>query len=77
MGFILAANGIGGAGATQIVSIFINEKGNPFGYRNAYFVMAGIFIAVFLVLLIFYKEPKKSMPTVEPQKKKVRGGGSA
>ena len=75
MGFILAANGIGGAGATQIVSIFINEKGNPFGYRNAYFVMAGIFIAVFLVLLIFYKEPKKSMPTAEPQKKKVRGGG--
>ena len=76
MGAVLAANGIGGAITSPIVSALINENGNPFGYRNAYFLMAGIFAVMFLLLLIFYKEPVNTEEeNSEVPKKKARGTG--
>ncbi len=74
MGFVLAANGIGGAVMAQVVSFFINDASNPFGYRKAYFLMAGIAAVMFVILLIFYREPK-SEETTEIPKKKARGTG--
>lgn len=73
MGFVLAANGIGGAITAQIVSPFINDTVNPFGYRNAYFLMAGVAAVMFIILLIFYREPKTDEP--EQVQKKARGAG--
>lgn len=35
LGFVLAANGLGGALAAQVVTPIIYQEGNPFGYRNA------------------------------------------
>ncbi len=74
MGFVLAANGIGSAITTQVVSPIINEIGNPFGYRNAYYLMALVFAVMFFILLIFYKEPvSKEEDVDEEPKKKARG----
>lgn len=73
MGAILAANGLGGAVAVQIVSPLINEQGNPFGYRNAYLVSAAILFAVALIIMIFYKEAPKYADDAPAAKKKGRG----
>ena len=75
MGFVLAANGIGGAFASQVFSPLINEEGNPFSYRNAYYLMAAIFVVMFLILLIFYKEPVCEERELQTSKKKARGTG--
>lgn len=54
MGIVLAANGIGAAVATQIVSPIIYQEGNPFGYRDAYRLVAVILaVAAVLVLALF------------------------
>ena len=77
MGFVLAANGLGGALAVQIVTPLIYEDGNPFGYRNAYKLIALILLVVGLVVTVFLKE--KPQYTEEdnsaPSKKKSRGQG--
>ncbi len=72
MGAVLAANGIGGAIATQVVSPIIDSA--TFGYRTAYQVMACVFVAMFILLLIFYREPHKPEGTTL-KKKKARGTG--
>ena len=72
MGVILAANGLGNAIATQVVSPMINAS--TFGYRNAYLVMASVFVAMFIILLIFYREPHKPEGYTH-KKKKARGTG--
>ena len=56
MGFILAANGIGAAAAAQIVTPIIYEPGNPFGYRNAYKLVALILAVTALIVLLLYRE---------------------
>lgn len=71
MGIVLAANGIGSAIALQIISPIIDSA--VFGYRIAYKVMACVFIAMFIILLIFYREPHK--PEGGYVKKKARGSG--
>lgn len=68
MGFILAANGIGGAIASIIVTPFI--KMGDFGYRYAFYLMAGIFVFIFILILIFYKEPSGQ---TQVAKKNTRG----
>lgn len=75
MGAILCANGFGGALAAQIISPIIYQEGNPFGYRRAYFLAAGILLAVGLLILIFFKEkPSGSAEeNTAPKKKKSRG----
>ena len=74
MGFVLAANGISGAVMAQVVSFFINNTSNPFGYRKAFVFMAVVAAIMLVVLLIFYREPK-SEEQAEMPKKKARGTG--
>ena len=75
MGAILAANGLGGALAAQIVYPIIYEQGNAFGYRNAYRLVAVILLVTMLIAAVFMREqPKgeeKTAATVS--KKKPRG----
>lgn len=69
MGIILAANGIGAAVATQIVSPMIHDAtvAGGFGYRNAYRVMAVILLVVTVFVMIFFKEsPKGCVETGKP-----------
>lgn len=70
MGAVLAANGIGGAVAIQIITPII-ESG-AFGYRVAYRVAALVLLVVCLIIVAFYKE-KKAVEDETPHKKKARG----
>ena len=76
-GAALAANGVGGAVAVQILSPIIFEEGNPFGYRTSYFLVAAILAAVLVLLLVFYRNPplEEGEAMVTAGKKKVRGSG--
>lgn len=70
-GFILSANGIGGAVATQLYMPLINEKGNPFGYRKAYCITAFIIVGLIILFSLLYKEnPRNSIENIsqEPNK---------
>lgn len=72
MGAVLAANGIGGAIAIQLITPVI-ESG-ALGYKKAYIMVAAILFAVSLLFVFFYKEKKKEDD--EPKyshKKKSRG----
>jgi MFS family permease len=77
LGFVLAANGLGGALAAQIVTPIIYEEGNPFGYRNAYHLITAILAVVGIVAVIFLRNhPKDSNPSDSVgQKKAPRCGG--
>ena len=77
LGFVLAANGLGGALAAQIVTPIIYEEGNPFGYRNAYNLVTIILIATGILAVVFLRNQPKN-ETAAPavvHKKKPRGGG--
>lgn len=78
-GAVLAANGIGGAVAVQILSPIIFMEGNPFGYRTSYQLVALLLAIVLLLILILYREPPKAsdeeMKAVPSKKKKIRGAG--
>ncbi len=56
MGIVLAANGIGAAVSTQLFTPVIYEEGNPFGYRNAYYITASILVVILLLFIFLYKE---------------------
>ena len=75
MGAILAANGLGGALAAQIVTPIIYEVGNPFGYRNAYRLVALILAVVGALIMVLYKEKPKNHDDskAEVSHKKSRG----
>ena len=78
LGFVLAANGLGGALAAQIVTPIIYEEGNPFGYRNAYNLVTLILVATGILAVVFLRnQPKNDTSTaaLTPHKKKPRGGG--
>ena len=62
MGFVLSANGIGGAVATTLYTPLVYDNGNPFGYKNAYFITAAILIFVLILFLLLYKEKKLENP---------------
>lgn len=68
MGAVLAANGIGGAVATQIVTPIIYKDGDAFGYRKAYILTAIIFVAVMAVILVLYKEKAEPIKNEKPKK---------
>ena len=60
MGFILAANGLGGAVAVQIISPIINRDGDLFAYRSAYRLTALILaVAAILILAVFRDRPER------------------
>ena len=72
MGAVLAANGIGGAIAIEIIGPVIIEK----GHRSAYFVIAGVLAAVAVILAIFFRrKPEAEGESSAPAKKKARGQG--
>ncbi|NLD87304.1 MAG: MFS transporter [Clostridiales bacterium] len=75
MGAVLAANGLGGALATQIVTSIIYQEGNIFGYRDAYRLVAIILVCVMTVIMIFMREnPKENSAEKNiADKKKARG----
>ena len=75
MGAALAANGLGGAIAVQIVSPIIEKSST--GYKNAYLLVAVILFAVGILIVAFFKnEPKNSEAVAEKTEtnpKKKRG----
>lgn len=73
MGAVLAANGIGGAVAIQLLSPIIESGGE--NYRKAYLVSGLAVLAVGVVILIFMREaPRANDPSrVVHTKKKKRG----
>lgn len=77
LGFVLAANGLGGALAAQIVTPIIYEEGNPFGYRNAYNLVTVILVVTGILAVAFLRNQPKDDTSAEPipHKKKPRGGG--
>ncbi len=77
LGFVLAANGLGGALAAQIVTPIIYEAGNPFGYRNAYNLVTLILLATGILAVVFLRNQPKDDTAAPPthHKKKPRGGG--
>ncbi|MBQ7036718.1 MAG: MFS transporter [Clostridia bacterium] len=71
MGAVLAANGIGGAIAIQVVTPIIASGG--FGYRNAYRLIALILLVVCAIILIFFKNsPSKDDTPMTKAAKKSR-----
>ena len=73
MGAVLAANGIGGAIAMNIVSPIIESKRE--GYKIAYLVIAAVlFVVGVIVVSLVRDDPKgKESGSVEISKKKARG----
>ena len=70
---VLSGSALGAVIFTQIVTPFIGDNSNPFGYRNVYFIMAGIFVVMFFLLLFFFKEPRKDEDLYVKKGKKARG----
>lgn len=77
LGFVLAANGLGGALAAQIVTPIIAS--GTYGYQSAYRLVAVILMVSGGLAVVFLREKPKDNELVPPpkQKKKPRGGGWA
>ncbi len=75
MGAVLAANGLGGALAAQIIYPIIYQENNLYGYRNAYRLVALILFVVAIIVFIFLKDhPKNEEKTkFQATKKKPKG----
>lgn len=73
MGAVLASNGIGAAIATQVVSPIIYQEGNPFGYRNAYRLVALLLVIVLVLILLFFRNNPKNPVNAAPSAQKRRG----
>jgi len=73
MGFILAANGVGGAIAAQAINVFLRDTSDVFAYRKAFYMMAIVFAVVMVLLLVFLKEPKDDGEKNVSTKKKGKG----
>ncbi len=77
-GAILAANGIGGAIAVQIISPIIFAEGKPFGYRTSYHLVTAVLAVMLLLIIIFFRENPKGesgKTVVVAKKRKARGEG--
>ena len=62
MGVVLASNGIGAAIAIQILTPFIYDNANPFGYRTAYRLVGVILLVIAVIMMIFFKnEPEEKV----------------
>ncbi|MBQ9964138.1 MAG: MFS transporter [Clostridia bacterium] len=71
MGAVLAANGLGGALASQILSPIINAHAN--GFRDAYRLLALLFFGVGIVLILFFKnKPKEPITPTGNAKRRGR-----
>lgn len=56
LGVLLAANAAGSAVAVFCLTPVIFEAGNPFGYRNAYWITAAAVAVIMVIVAIFYKD---------------------
>ena len=72
LGFALAANGVGAAAATYVVSPIIYQEGNPFGYRQAYWLMAGILAVVAVIVVPLLREAPPEGPVTQTGGKKPK-----
>ena len=68
LGFVLAANGVGSALATQIVSPMLYESGDAFGYRNAYWMMAAVLVVVGIIVVPLMREQPAEVPAASGKK---------
>lgn len=75
-GLALCGNGLGGALAAQIITPMIYQQGNPFGYRNAYIMVASLLAVAGIVVTTIIREPDGHATSVSA-KKKPRGGAWA
>lgn len=73
-GIVFASNGIGAALASQIASPLINQVGNPFGYRQSYFVVVAIVVVTGVIVVTLLREQPKVDPGVVPTKSSKRRG---
>ena len=73
MGAVLAANGLGGALAAQIVSPIIYGSEDGFGYRTAYRVTALILLSVGLIVCLIYRDKAADGQIAAVAEKKARG----
>lgn len=75
LGVVLAANGLGGAVAAQIVTPIIYS--GAYGYRKAYTLVAIILAVVGVLAVIFLREKPKNHQgaLITKNQKKPRGGG--
>ena len=71
-GFVMAANGIGGAIAVQVLTPIIFKEGDPFGYRTSYKIVAAVLSVVLLLMIVFYREKKDAAPVETKKKRKAR-----
>ena len=73
MGAVLAANGVGGAIAMNIVSPIIESKAE--GYKLAYLLIAAILLVVGTLIVVLFRESPKGKENVAADipKKKARG----
>ena len=60
MGFVLAANGVGGAIAMQIVSPIIERPGSVPGYKIAYLVIAGVLLTFCILIFALFRDNPKN-----------------
>jgi MFS family permease len=76
-GAVLAANGLGGAVAAQILSpIIFSNEGN--GFRNAYRLVAIILVVVLVLILVFFKDrPKGAEKVLVPKHKQRKSRGES
>ncbi len=73
MGVIFAANGVGGALGTMILTPIIYQ--DTYGYRNAYLFKIITLLVIGLLLLFFFREnPEENAITAEGGKKKSKLG---
>ncbi|MBR3978611.1 MAG: MFS transporter [Oscillospiraceae bacterium] len=73
-GIVFASNGVGAALASQIASPMIHQEGNPFGYRQAYWVVVAIVVVTgILVVALLREEPKESLTASAAVNSKRRG----
>lgn len=72
-GIVFAANGVGAAIATQLVSPLINAEGNPFGYRNAYYLIIAVTVITGIITVLLLKEKPVGLPAATGTAKKRKG----
>ncbi len=75
MGAVLATNGVGAAIATMIVSPIIHSS--AYGYQNAYRLVAVILFAVFVLVMVFFKNNPKDVQEEEGNVPKKKGRGQS
>lgn len=71
LGVVLASNGLGSAVAIWLFEPLIYEVGNPFGFRNAYFLSAAIVAVVTVLVAILYRDKTDENEEAEIKEKRV------